>query len=144
MNRFDKMMLAAAVVVTLIFARGQMEIARLYIQMDHLSDRIIPTWTAGWLIATYGPIAVAAWFWRRAKRARAPWVLHILFLPGAIILLNAGESIMLSTIPDPDFDATLGGPMMPAVLLFLIAVGGYACALVSRRIRSAGDRAQGR
>ncbi|HEY1607164.1 MAG TPA: hypothetical protein VGF77_16360 [Allosphingosinicella sp.] len=139
MNRFDKMALTAVIVVTLLCARGQVTIAHLYIQMDHLPETIIPIWAAGWAVATYGPIAIAAWFWRWAKRASAPGVLHILFLPCAIILLNMGEMIMLSVIPDPDFDATLSGPMIPAMLLLIVAAGGYFGALVAKRLRRAGD-----
>jgi hypothetical protein len=139
MNRFDKIALAVAIAVTLLCARGQMRIMHFYMQMDHLPKTIIPTWATGWVIATYGPMAIAAWIWRWAKRTRAPWLLHLLFLPCAIIALNVGESVMVSTIREPDFDGTLGGPMAPAILLFFIAVGGYFSGLILRQIRKAGD-----
>lgn len=141
MNRFDKVALAAAIVTTLLFARGTFFIAQFYIEYLSIAGTTLLIGVAGWLIATYGPIATAVWFWRWAKGHRSPWVLHLLFLPCAGLLLWAGESLMLFVIDQPDFDAMLGGPANQATLLFVIAAGGYFAALLSRQISNSRDQA---
>jgi hypothetical protein len=146
LNRFDKVALAAVIAMTLLCARGQLRIAHFYLDPLHFSGKklsaTVAIWAAGWVIATYGPMAIAACFWRWTKRARAAWIFHILLLPCAVVTWNAGQSIMLLVIKDPDFDGTLGGPVMPAALLLLVAVGGYFAALISRQIRRTGEQAE--
>lgn len=138
MNRFDKLALAAVIIVTLLCVRGSGDFVYDY-YMDQIPEGMLPIGVAGWAIATYGPIAVAVLFWRWAKRIPAPWVLHLLFLPCAAVLFRIGDALMLSVIEDPDFDATLGGPEMPAILLLVVAVGGYFAAVIARQIPTSGD-----
>ena len=83
----------------------------------------------GWLVATFGPIVLAAIFWRLANGSRAAWLLHLLFLPCAYALLRAGAGVMLFVIGDFDFDSTLGGPVLQAGLLFMIASAAYFVAV---------------
>jgi hypothetical protein len=135
MNRFDKLALVAAAAVTLLSASEMFAIADLYIEVQHLSAAMTMIGVTGWLIATYGPISVAAGFWRSAKRHRAPWVLHILLLPCAFITLLIGESLLLYAIQHPDFGAMIGAPVAPALVLFVVSVGGYFAALVWTQVK---------
>ena len=141
MNRLDKVALAAAIVTTVFFARGTFFIAQFYIDYRSIPAMTLPIGIAGWLIATYGPLATAVWFWRWAKAHHSPGVVHLLFLPCAVSLLWAGERLMLFAIDQPDFDAMLGGPANQAALLFVIAAGAYFAALMSRRISTSSNQA---
>ena len=134
MNRFETLALVTAVVATLLGAMGSLGFAYRY-YIDQMSAGGLPVAAAGWAIATYGPLAIATLFWRCAKHLPPPlsWVLHICFFPCALVLFNAGDVLMISTIRDPDFDATLDAPEMPALLSLLVAVGGYITALLARR-----------
>jgi hypothetical protein len=91
---------------------------------------------AGWFVATFGPIGVAVCFWRLAKRVRAPWVVHLLFLPCAVALLWVGQHLILFAIDYQDFDHTLGGPVLQAALLFPVASILYFAALIYRGLRA--------
>lgn len=132
MNRFDKVALCAVIGITLFGMTRAVTVSDLY--LEHASSSQWAIWFAGQVLLTYGPIAVAALCWRLSKHGRFGWVAHILILPAAILLLNLGESLMLSVTDFPDFDDTIGEPVMPGFFLFLIALAIYCGALVSRLI----------
>ena len=131
MNRFEKIALLVVILVTLLSNFGTGGHVNTYYR-GQMDDDGLMMWIAGWIVATYGPIATAACFWRWSRRFGAGWILHLLFLPCAIILFNVGEGVMLSVIQDPDFDATIGGPILPATFLLSVAVGMYLAALIAR------------
>ena len=142
MNRFDKLASVTTILATTLCVPKPGNFAYRY-YLDQIADRNLPIWFLGMIVSIYGPIAIAVLFWRLSNRVRAPWLLHLLFLPAAVALLGAGEQLMLSVIQDPDFDATLGGPAeLPAMLLFLVAVGGYFGALIAKRAAGLADRAK--
>jgi len=141
MNRFDKLASVATIIVTTIGVPKPGSFAYRY-YIDQIAGGNLPIWFLGLITATYGPIAMAVMFWRWAKRARIPWLLHLLLLPCAVAIFDVGNWLMLSVIEDPDFDATLGGPELPALLLLLVAVGGYFTAVIARRIPPSADRAK--
>ena len=138
MNRFDKFALAAVMLVTLLCAGSMVPIFQYY--LETLTPASLMMGIAGWLIATFGPLLVALWCWRKAKQVRFPWMLHLGMLAGAIILLETGKSMMLAAMDAPDFDAMMGGPSNPPDLLFLIVIGGYFSGLAYQRISSASRR----
>jgi len=133
MNRFDMFAVGAALAVTLLCARNMVAIASFYVELLHLSGATVVVGILGWITATYGPIAIAALFWRWAKLVRRPWVLHLLLLPCAVIMMRTGNSVVLKVIQQPDFDAMMGGPSVPTTMLFLTAVIGYFIALIYGR-----------
>ena len=135
MNRFDKMALGAAIVATFVFRPETMNAYYWNVEILHLSAKMWTIVAAGWIIATYGPITIAAWFWRLMKRIRAPWVLHLLVLPCAVITLWTGASLMFFASEDSGSDHLEGVPVATAALLFGVAVGGYFAALAWRRFR---------
>ena len=98
----------------------------------HIAE--LPIAVVGWVIVTYGPIIVATLLWGLAKRSSASWLLHFLLLPSFWALLVAGNSLMLSTLNVPDFDDTLGAPIMPALLVMTLTTALYASALVIGRL----------
>jgi hypothetical protein len=144
MGRFDQLALAIAAVATAIEAMGIHGFATRY-YLDQVPNGKMPIGAAGWAIATYGPIGVAVLFWHGGKRVPAPWswMLHILFIPCAWGLFVAGESMMLSVIRDPDFDAVMGGPeFVPALSLFPV-VGSYLAAVIIRHMSRVRGRMNG-
>jgi len=71
--------------------------------------------------------------WRWADRFSAGWLLHLLLIPCLYVLLLAGQRIMLSTVNDPDFDASLGAPIMPAFFCDLAVMAIYFSALGAKQ-----------
>jgi hypothetical protein len=84
----------------------------------------------GWALASYGPVIVAALIWKLAKRSSVPWLFHILLLPSFYALLVAGNALMLSTLNVPDFDDTLGAPIMLALFIIIGTMAIYLLALI--------------
>lgn len=114
-----------------MFANGPV-FRELYLPQITLSE--LPVAIAGWVLASYGPILVAALFWRWADRFSAGWLLHLLLIPCLYALLLAGSRLMLSTINDPDFDNTLGAPIMPGMLCDLAVMAVYFSALAVKQL----------
>jgi hypothetical protein len=131
-GRFDKLALVMAIFATAVAATSGSRHAHAY-YMSQIEAGGTWIWVAGWITATYGPLAVAIWFLRSARKTAFPWILHLLFLPSVYILFWAGLAAMLSVIEDPDFDATLSAPVMSAIILLFVAVAGYFAAVIARR-----------
>lgn len=138
MNRFDRFALVAVMLVTLLCAGSMAPIFQYY--SDTLAPASLMMGIAGWLIATFGPLLVALWCWRKAKKMHAPWMPHLGMLAGAVVLLETGKSIMLAAMGAPNFDNMLGGPSNPPHFLFLLVIGGYFSGLAYQRISSVSGR----
>ena len=141
MSRFHKVALVAAILGTALAATEGSKRAHAY-YLSQIADGMSWIWVSGWLTATYAPILLATWFWRRADRSTSPWLLHLLFLASACALFRLGTAAMLSVVDDPDFDATLGAPEMPALFLFTIAVGGYFAGTIAKRSAARQEKAK--
>jgi Na+(H+)/acetate symporter ActP len=114
----------------------------------HLYFAQMPIWKflialAGWSVATYGPIVVATVFWKTAKRTSASWLFHTFLLPSLYALLISGNALMLSTLDVPDFDDTLGAPIMPALFIIIATMIVYLSALVLNRATTLRTRSNG-
>lgn len=132
MGRFDKLALITAVLATAVHATNGSRHAHAY-YVSQIEGAGLWIWVTGWLAATYAPLALAVWFSRQAKRTASPWMLHLFFPPAACAFFWGGSTAMLSVINDPDFDATLSTPLMPAIFLFFVAMFGYVATAVVRR-----------
>lgn len=132
MNRFDIAALCAAIGITLLYGREVAHASELY--LAHASTAERARWIAGELVATYGPIAFAAFCWRWSKRTSRPALPHLLALPGALLLFRAGAEAMLAAADFGDFDDTIGAPVIPGTYLLLLAIVVYVAALVNRVI----------
>jgi hypothetical protein len=138
LNRLELVAIAAAVVTTWLCIGAALDAAELYRMGRPMPAAKQMLAVLGWLLATFGPLGLAVGFWRLAGRLRTRWPLHLLFLPCAFASLMIGDRIMLFAIGAWDFDDTIGGPVLQALLLFLIAVPLYFgavlwTALASRR-----------
>jgi hypothetical protein len=130
LNRLELMAIAAVVVSTWLCIGPALDAADMYRTHRPIGPAAQMLGVFGWLVATFGPLALAIGFWRLAGRSRVPWLLHLLFLPGAAALLMAGDRIMLFVTGTIDFDDTLGGPEMQAALLLMVAVLAYFSAVL--------------
>lgn len=129
MRLSDRLALAGAALMSgagILFAHGP--VFRTFYAPE-LTAWTYPVAIAGWVLASYGPILVAALFWRWADRLSKGWLLHLLLIPCLFGLLIAGARIMGSTVVDSDFDNTLGAPIMPATFCALIVIAVYFPAL---------------
>jgi hypothetical protein len=130
LNRMDVFGLFAVGVTTVFFFGAALDAASFYASVRPMSARDLVLGGSGWLIATFGPMILAAVFWRWAKILRNPWTLHLLMLPLALAMLKLGHSLMLSVTGTPDFDDTIGGPVLQAIALLLLALIGYYFAVI--------------
>jgi len=131
LNRLDIVAIVAVAVTSFLCIRAASDAAQAYLGAGPMPPGRQMLGLLGWFVATFGPIGAAVGFWRFAKRARTPWLVHPLFFPCAFVLLRAGEALMLFVIGEPDFDSTIGGPVLQAGLLFAVAVAAYLAALVA-------------
>ena len=122
--------MVAVAITTKLFLRTALDAADLYTSMETMSAWGQAAGCFGWVLATLGPVAVSISFWRWSKGLHKAWILHLLMLPLAYALLWAGASLMLSVIGVPDFDATIGAPVIQAGVLFGLAVIGYYSAVL--------------
>lgn len=129
MNRFDIVALCAAIGITLLYGREVAYASELYLAHASTAERAL--WIAGEFVATYGPIAFAAFCWRWSKRTRRPALPHLLALPVALLLFRGGAGMLLAATDFRDFDDTMGAPVIPGTYLFLIAIVIYVAALMS-------------
>jgi len=129
-NRLDIFALAAVILTTALFLRSALNAAEAYTGLRSMSVWEKSLGCLGWLLATFGPITVSLWLWRWSKRLRNAWMLHVLMFPLAYLLVRLGGSLMLSVIDAPDFDDTIGGPILQAGSLFVLAVIGYYSAVL--------------
>jgi hypothetical protein len=141
MTRFDKVALAAAVIVTALFAGMIGNAFHAYVVIFHMPSAMIPVAILGWVVFTYGPIAAAALFSRWSKRVRRPWALNLLAFPCIYFLAMIGTEMMLYAANAPDFDDTLGAPVFAGGILFVIAVIGCLATLTSKWFARPTDRA---
>ena len=143
LNRMDMFGLLAVGVTTFLFLGEALNAAGLYMSVKRMSAGDLTIGCLGWLIATFGPIVVAIVFWRGTKRLQTPWVLHLLMLPLAFAMLYAGSALMLFVTGTPDFDDTIGGPVIQALALLLSAVIGYYSAVVYTALKRRSATANG-
>jgi hypothetical protein len=141
-NGFDLFALAAVIVSTFFCIGSALDAADLYMSVQPIKPWKQIVGCLGWLVATFGPITLAVYFWRKTKQLRAAWALHMLFLPCAFAALMAGDRLMLFAAGVRDFDATIGGPVIQAALLSIVTPVGYFVAVLSRALVRAFSRAQ--
>jgi hypothetical protein len=130
LNRMDMFGLLAVGVTTIIFFEAALHAANLYARVRPMSAGDIVLGLSGWLIATLGPVIVTSVFWRSAKMVGKAWLIHVLVLPLSLAMLKLGGFLMLSVTGSPDFDDTIGGPVVQAIALLLLALTGYYSAVL--------------
>lgn len=80
----------------------------------------------GWLVATLGPLGLSIWFWRLMPSS----VLHLLFIPSAVAILQLGEWMLLFGTAAPNSELMEGRTLMAAFGFTLLALLVHAGAAV--------------
>jgi hypothetical protein len=142
MNRFEILALVAVIVVTPLCATAIASTIEMYVVDGGLAGTALTIGIAGWILANYGAVAVAVGFWRVAKRSRLRWLLHLIALPLAVKTLDLGETMMLSVVPDLDFDGVIGAPLFPGSILLVVVLIGYPAAIIASLILPASPAEQ--
>jgi hypothetical protein len=130
LTRFDAFSVVSLLVTTILFFPGGLSDARLYAEIDEITAGRRVIGCIGWLLATLGPILFCASVWRLSKHLRRPWLAHIVFLPVAHGLFKGGDRMMLYATGETDWDGVIGGPILQAMFLYMLAVVGYYFAAV--------------
>ena len=136
LNRMDIFALVAVGITTFLFLGSALHAANLYASVKPMSAVDMIIGLSGWIIATFGPVGLAVAFWRLAKATRRAWLIHLLMLPLALALLWIGSILMLFVTGTPDFDDTIGGPIIQGLALFLLSVNGYYSAVLYAMLKA--------
>ena len=132
MNRFDWFAVIAAAAITVLLHDTLSATWYVYVVLLKLHWAMVAIALIGWPISNYGSMVIAALFWRWSK-ARGGWIPPLLFLPVVYAVMLLGDRILIYAFDVPDFDSTLGAPVMIGMLLLPIAVFGYFGTLAFRR-----------
>lgn len=140
-NGFEVFGLLAVAVTTMLFMGAAFDAASLYASVRPMSISEQVMGCFGWLLATFAPIVSAMVFSRLSKTARKGWMLHLLLLPVAFAFVRIGAAIMVTVTGGlPDFDETLGGPVLQAFTLLILTIVGYYSAGLIRVLRRPAGR----
>jgi hypothetical protein len=143
MNRLGSLAYGAAVLaIALLCARDVIGPgAYLY---QRLTSPNVELALAGWLIATSGPLLSSISLWRWRRRLQPLWMWHLLFIPCAIVMFRAGESILFRAAGVPDGDSIEGYTLLAAsgflILTLLVHAGALVALGASRFSRRANAR----
>ncbi|MBX3563483.1 MAG: hypothetical protein KF730_02790 [Sphingomonas sp.] len=126
LNRYEIFALVAVIVTTMLFLDVALGAAWVYTHVQKMSVWQQAGAICGWLIATFGPIALSVLFWRLSRHVRRAWILHLLMLPLAYLMIGQGAALILAMTGDvTGFDSTLGGPIIQAMVLFMLTIISY-------------------
>ncbi len=133
---------AAIVSIALLIGREVID-AGLYVYQE-LPSRMASLAIVGWLISTFGPLALSVGVWGAARRLQPQWVLHVLFIPCAIALERAGASILFYAADVPDGDSIEGRTLIAAFGFLVITLLVHATALAALAVAEVSRRASAR
>lgn len=142
LNRLDAFAIVSVLITTFLFFPRALHAAYLYAGIGEISvDRRL-IGLLGWLFATFGPILSCVSLWRLYKRLPHAWLVHVAFFPVALGLFNGGDRMMLYAAGEWDWDGVIGGPILQAMFLFMLAVIGYYSAAIWTAAAAWRSRAQ--
>ncbi|RJF93469.1 hypothetical protein D3876_03860 [Sphingomonas cavernae] len=142
MSRLGAIMYAAAIGgIALLFARETLE-PSIYLYQESAGYKSA-LGVVGWLIATVGPVALSVLVWLLVQRLTPRWLVHLAFIPMALVLFRAGSSLFFHA-SGMTAEVTLGGYAMLAASAFLpLTLLVHTTALVVEGYRAVGHRANG-
>ncbi len=134
MNRLGAILygLTAAAIV-LLFARESLEPA-IWLFQEHAGDTVALAVT-GWLTTTFGPIALSICVWLAARRLKAQWLLHLIFIPAAIILFRQGSRLFFYGAKASGDNSPEGYALFMAAAFLLLMILAHTAAIVAQGYR---------
>jgi len=106
-----------------------------------LPSRMASLAVVGWLISTFGPLALSIGVWGAARWLQRQWVLHLVFIPCAIVLDRAGASILFYAADVPDGDSVEGRTLIAAFGFLALTLLVHAAALATLAVGKISRRA---
>lgn len=132
----------AIVSVALLTARETID-PSVYLYQEH-NGGMFALGVTGWFIATLGPISLSICVWLLAQRLNARWVLHLMFIPLALMVCKGGASILFYASGVPDGDSMMmGSTLFAATGFLLVTLLAHAIALVTEVYKIVGLRTNG-
>lgn len=139
MNRLGAILYGVAVGgIALLSARNSLEPA-IWLFEEYAGETITLA-VAGWLIATLGPLALSVGVWLMARRLKARWLLHLIFIPTAIVIARQGALLFFYGTGSSGDGMPEGFALMMAAMLLTLTLLVHAVALVVEAYRNARTR----
>jgi hypothetical protein len=142
MNRIGAIMYGVAIGGSaLLFARGSF-VSGIWLFEEHLA-RDATLGVAGWLIATFGPIALSAGVLLVARRLKARWLAHLIFLPAAIVTFREGGTLFFYGAGVSGEGSPEGFALVLAIMFLLLTLVVHTAALVAEGYKKVAHLANG-
>jgi uncharacterized membrane protein len=129
----------AAGVIALLFARKSLEPALYLFRDGHAHD--VALGMTGWLVSTLGPIALSVCVLLIARRLKAPWLLHLLFIPAAIAIGKGGGYLFFYGAGVSGENSPEGYALLTAIMLLILTLAVHIAMLVVEGFKTIRHRA---
>ena len=131
----------AAAAIILLFARESLEPA-IWLFEERAGDTVALA-IAGWLIATFGPIALSMCVWFVARRLKAQWLFHLISIPAAIILFRQGTLLFFYGAKASGDNSPEGYALFMAAAFLPLMILAHTAAVIVQGYRTITQRANG-
>jgi hypothetical protein len=84
----------------------------------------------GWLISTLGPIALSVCVWLVARRLKARWLVHLVFIPTSVVIFREGASLFFYGARVSGENSPEGYALLMASAFMLLTVLVHTAALI--------------
>jgi hypothetical protein len=130
MKEFGGVAYGAAAVIILVLSAQDVQNALLWLHDFSSSTSMFALGLAGTAFASFGPFALSLCCWRVASRVYPRWAVHLLFIPCAYAIVQAGVSVLDFADGRPWTDEPAGYALTAAFLLLGLTVLVHAAALI--------------
>ncbi len=142
MNRLGAILYGVAVVsITLLLARESLE-PSVYLFKEHHAHNIALGVT-GLLISTFGPVTLSVCIWLMARRLKARWLVHLIFIPTAIVICREGASLFFDGAGVSGENSPEGHSLFAAGAFLFLTLLVHAAALIVEGYKKIMYRANG-
>ncbi|WP_034161048.1 hypothetical protein [Sphingomonas sp. ERG5] len=124
--------------IALLFGRMAFD-ACLYLYEENTGDQFALAVT-GWLISTLGPIALSACVWLVVRRLKSRWLLHLTFIPTAILICRQGGYLFFYGAGVSGVNSPEGYALLMASAFMLLTVLVHTAALIVEVYRKVTQR----
>ena len=114
--------------------------AYLYQQMD---AGMMPLAAISWILSTFGPLALSVIVWLIAKRVKAQWLLHLTFVPVALVIFRTGGSVFFYATGVSGDSMMDGFALIAGSCYLLLAIIVHFAALATIGVMKVTRRANG-
>lgn len=143
MNRIGAIMYGAAIGgIALLSARGSFVSGTWLFQEHRARDAALGV--TGWLISSFGPIALSLCVWLVAPHLKDRWLAHLLFLPAAIVICREGGYLFFYGAGVSGEGSPEGFALLLAIKLLFLTLLVHTAALIAEGYKKVAHLANGR